>query len=121
MNWYLMWGTNFYAKVREEFTPRKAGGSQRNSFSFHYGPLPAKPDARGLPAYFHTDPVVLRICLAMGFPHLHFKNPLPHIGQDGIKGSLIIKDVDLFDFLRAVFKHRETGQELNTILGFEVL
>jgi hypothetical protein len=119
LDWHLFFGaSNFYAKVTEQYTPSKTGGSQRNYFSYHYGPVPQATNARGLPAYFHTDPVELRICQKQGDAHLHFKGPTPHYGQNDLKGSFVIRDADLFKFLAAVFRHRSSGEALNIILGF---
>jgi len=122
--WRFEWALSFqdqkYIRIWEQYD--KAAGlaqSQRVALSYHYGAL-ANTDADGKPVYHSHNPVDIRIDVTGSEGHLHWGAPSPHISQDRIK-NLKLNSLGMFDFLRAVFKHRATGQGIDILLRFEII
>jgi len=121
IEWILKFTDDTYLRIWEHHT-RQAGiiDSRRLGFSYHYGPLTGV-NANGIPIYKRSDPVEIRVdnSLNSGEVHLHFGAPDPHYFQDSVDG-LILNDLGMFTFIKAIWKHRAKGQELQKLLGFRI-
>ncbi len=139
LQWVFRWAIHFssdnkYLRIWElhDRVPKMIGMSHRTRFVFHYGPLvrfePSgnpEVDYLGTPRYENSDPVDVRIDTCSRGPrgaeaHIHYGAPTPHHKQDRVKG-LDLATIDMFTFLRAVLRHRETGESLDRVLGFRIL
>ncbi|MFZ0309350.1 MAG: hypothetical protein WAL89_14350 [Candidatus Sulfotelmatobacter sp.] len=122
MEWVLIF-TDPKAYVRIMELHAKVAGlyfSRRIRFSYHYGPLP-KVDAQGLPEWEPADPVFVRIDNSCRPPHLHPENdPTEHIPQARI-AELVLDQLDLFDFVRATFRQRQSRKSIAEELGYRIV
>ena len=121
IEWYLGFADRKYLRVWERYekVAKLIDISRRLSFSYHYG-LIAKQGPDGIPVRNSDDPVEMRIDNARGIAHMHFNSPEPHIAQANVEG-LDLERIDLFTFIRAIFKHRKTGKPVNKTLGFKII
>ena len=87
--------------------------------AYHYGVI-SKVDANGIPQYIQTNPVDIRIDNSCQRVHLHFGTPDPHIFQENVEG-LDLGKLDMFTFVRGIFKHRKTGMALDKVFGFKII
>lgn len=120
-SWWLEFSDGHYVVCHEIWSYRPGRSPTRQFFSFHYGPI-VKRSANGEIDRNSQNPVVLRICKNSREPiHLHFKlpHPNPHYEQNQI-GGLTLEDVDMFQFIGAVFRSRSEGIEMDQALGFTV-
>ncbi len=122
MDWAVFFPDGKHAYLYERWFPSPvAKEGVRSHFSFHYGPTGPNFRKGGFPARDKTNyPADIRIDIDKNGPHLHFHGELPHIAQSQVIG-LTIADMDPFDFMRAVLKHRETRCDFDTILKFKVI
>lgn len=127
MDWLIRFPDGKHAYLYERWFPKKApsrGGTtmgERGAFSFHYGTSGSKTRRNGFPAREKSNhPAIIRIDLDKNGPHLHFHGELPHIMQNNVKG-MTIEDVDPFDFVRAVLKHRASQADFDAIMKFTVV
>ena len=51
--------------------------------------------------------------------HLHLGGP-QHIYQANVE-KLNLDSVDMFSFVRGIFKHRSTGKDFNKVFGFRII
>jgi hypothetical protein len=111
-----------HIKIKESWWPRPirhGGRGYRKHFAFHYGELNPLSDVDGFPLPDNGKfPPIIRIDDDAYGPHLHY-NGEDHIPQSRVKG-LYISSTDIFEFVRAVQRHRETGETFDTIMKFTV-
>ncbi len=93
--------------------------SRRLQWAYHYGGDEVIDEAgkavRGAP----NDPVDLRIDTCGGRVHMHYGTREPHYYQDKVDGLTLLK-VQSLEFVKAVLKHRGTGEPFTKILGFSI-
>lgn len=115
-----MFTDNKYIRIWEDHCRVKGlQESRRARMAYHYGPVP-KLDASGIPIYVATAPVDIRIDNSAQRIHLHFAAPEPHIFQENV-AKLDLAKLDMFTFVRGIFKHRSTGKPLDKVLGFKIV
>jgi len=122
VEWYLILASpDAYIRIFENFAKRsRMLLSRRIHFAYHYGPLIRKDDD-GRPDRQASDPVVVRIDNVGSAAHLHPENdPTAHIPQGRIQG-LNLESLDLFDFVKAAFRHRTNGTAIERTLGYRIL
>ncbi len=120
LDWILEFGDGKYLRIREHYAKERGliGMSRRESFAYHYGPISGKgPD--GLPVRNSGDAVDIRIDNSQRPAHMHYGSPNPHHPQSSVNG-LDMTALDLFTFMGAIFKHRETGKSIEKVLGFAI-
>jgi hypothetical protein len=116
LRWLLTFTDKNYARCRE-FWSCRTDPPQRHIFTFHYGPIISE-DANGNIDWHHTDPVSIRFDKKSGgSPHLHYRNPEPHYDQNRVEG-LVLDDIDMFQFVDAVFGVRLGKTDFHDVLGF---
>jgi hypothetical protein len=115
LTWELRFEDGKYIRAKEHYSKiRGRSEARRLYFSFHYGPDPAPAEPMA------SDPVDIRIDKQSGQPpHMHYNGPGDHIGQDRVSG-LALEDVELFDFLKGIFKHRSTKHPIHEVFGFTI-
>ena len=114
--WLLTFTNRHYIRCREFWSCRK-NPPQRHIFTFHYGPIISE-DANGNIDRHHNDPVLIRFDKKGGEPpHLHYRNPEPHYDQSRVEG-LVLDDVDMFQFVDAVFRVRSGTTDFHDVMGF---
>lgn len=123
MDWTVLFANDHYIRIKEHWYRRGAhlgGVGYRKSFSFHYGPTNPDKDEDGIPLPSVAYPAIIRIDEDDDWrgPHMHFGGE-NHIPQSRVKGFSITR-ADMFDFIRAVMKHRETNEGFEIILDFAV-
>lgn len=113
--WFLTFRDNNYICCRESLTGRPP---RRHYFSFHYGPI-ARIDGGGNIVRDQNNPLMIRICKSRSGVHLHYRkpHPFPDYKQNQIDG-LVLEDVDMFQFVRAIFHSRANSEEPHVSLGF---
>jgi hypothetical protein len=114
--WFLVFGNNDYICCRESWAGRPP---KRHYLSFHYGPI-VRVDNGGNIERDQNNPLMIRICKSKdGIPHLHYRHPhpFPDYKQSQIDG-LVLEDVDMFQFVQAVFRSRSNNEELHVTMGF---
>lgn len=118
--WYLVFDDRKYVRLWEHFAKVKGllMDGRRIQFAFHYGPI-VLTDSDGIPEWKADDPVDFRIDTQGGPPNLHYGARKPHYYQGSIDG-LDLGTVDMFVFLKNIFKHRKTGKEIKKIFGFRI-
>jgi hypothetical protein len=116
LRWLLTFTDKHYIRCRE-FWSCRTNPSLRHIFTFHYGPI-VNQDATGKIDRHHTDPVLIRFDKKGGGPpHLHYRKPEPHYDQSRVQG-LALDDVDMFQFVNAVFSVRAGKTDFHDVLGF---
>lgn len=121
LDWCVRFSDQMHLKVKERWWPRpvRLGGlGYRKHFAFHYGQTNPDSDLDGFPLRDNTFHSVIRIDHDPYGPHLHFGGE-DHIFQPRITG-FDLSNADLFEFVRAVQRHRETGETFDKILNFTV-
>jgi hypothetical protein len=122
LRWFLLLSDEpkVYIRIFEHFAKRShLLMSQRIHFAYHFGPV-VGVDAQGVPLHEPTDPVFVRIDNINMPPHLHPEGEQArHILQQDIKG-LILKDLDLFDFVKASLRKRKNGTPMSRELEYRV-
>lgn len=125
VEWGVLYDDGYYFRVKECFNalgyPYRGAGV-REHFSFHYGKAHPKLHRDGYPHMkAHDTPVAaLRIDNDRNLtPHIHL-NSAEHIYQERVIGYSI-RDADMYDFLRAVAKHRNTKEPLHELLGITIV
>jgi hypothetical protein len=122
MEWHLVFkNPESYIRIAEHFAKRsRLSVSRRIHFAYHYGPT-VKSDDQGMPVREPPDPVFVRIDNVSGPAHLHREgDPTAHIPQESVKG-LVLEDIDLFNFVRAAFSHRQSGRSIERELGYQIV
>lgn len=117
--WVIVFPDHKYIQIRERW--KKIAGLQearRERFAYHYGSI-GKVDGDGVPIAESSDPVDLRIDNSGSPVHLHYCAPEPHYMQDQVK-NLALDTVGMFDFIKAVLRHRQKGIPLHKALDFRV-
>ncbi len=122
-SWWLTFKDNCYIVCHEIWSHRAGKKPTRDYLSFHYGPI-INVDDNGKIDRSSSNPLVLRICKSGKScepPHLHYKkpHPAPHYEQSKVEG-LALEDVDMFQFVEAVFRARKEGIELDAAMGFKL-
>lgn len=120
VEWVLIFANpQSYIRITENFAKRAGlDFSRRINFAYHYGPT-IKKNLQGNPEPNPADAVFVRIDNAGRPVHLHHEsNPTDHIPQSRVTG-LLLDSVDLFDFVRAAFRHRRSGNIANE-LGYRI-
>jgi len=121
VEWVLRFDDRRHMGLREHYT--KIAGlddSRRKLFSFHYGVIVAE-DSDGMPISDRADPVDIRIDNTItGIPHLHYGAPQPHHQQASLSGKLKLAKVEMFQFVRAILRHRKSGASIEEVLHFKV-
>jgi hypothetical protein len=121
VEWLLIFANpHSYVRIRELFAKRAGLQlSRRVQFAYHYGPI-VKTDSQGVPERDPADPVFVRIDNSSRPTHLHQQSdPTDHIPQSRIAG-LVLEDVDLFDFVKSAFRHRQSGKPIAKELGYRI-
>lgn len=122
LEWCLLFGDDpkSYIRIREHFAKRAGLSlSRRISFAYHYGPIVGL-DSDGTPLRNPADPVFVRIDNVKQAAHLHpERDPSEHLPQSSIR-DLVLDAVDLFDFVRAALRSRETGRPMAEELGYHI-
>lgn len=122
LEWHLVFrNPDSYVRIGENFAKRsRLSVSRRIHFAYHYGPLVNVGDD-GMPTRAPADPVFIRIDNVSRPPHLHPENdPTAHIPQEKI-GTLILDEVDLFDFVKAALRHRQSGRPIEREFGYRIV
>lgn len=114
-SWFLTFRDNHYICCRESLAGRPP---RRHYFSFHYGPI-VRIDAGGTIERDQGNPLIIRICKSRGGCHVHYRqpHPFPDYKQHQIEG-LVLENVDVFQFVRAVFRSRANNEDLHVTMGF---
>jgi hypothetical protein len=124
LRWWLVFSDGLYLSCTEYFDPRSGAPSSAghlSQFSYHYGKHPGRTDKRGCPKHSSGANTLLRIDFAPDYGyHIHFQG-VDHIPQSDLTGKLVIKEQTMFDFIRRILFHRETGTPINECFNFEVL
>lgn len=116
LSWLLTFTDKHYIRCRELWMCKKPP-TRRHLFTFHYGPI-VSVDRDGNVERHHADPVLIRFDKKAGeLPHLHYRNPLPHYDQSRVEG-LVLDDVDMFQFVNAVFCVRLGKTDFHDVMGF---
>jgi hypothetical protein len=121
LDWCVRFSDGMHIKVKERWWPRpiKFGGrGYRKHFAFHYGEANPLSDADGFPLRDDKYRSIIRLDHDPYGPHLHFGGE-DHVFQTRVSG-FDISNADLFEFVRAVQLHRETGEMFDKILKFTV-
>ncbi len=118
--WYLSCGPDGYVRIWERYErwPLLIGVSRRASFVYHYGALTGI-GKDGNPTYNSKNPVDIRIDNVGRPVHLHFGAPEPHHDQSVVKG-LALDELDMFEFLNGIIRHRSSKKSLDKIFGFKI-
>jgi len=123
VEWYLVFANDpkVYIRVFEHFAKRaQLQLSQRIHFAYNYAPI-TRSDPRGVPGYLPNDPIFVRIDNIHRPPHLHPEaDPTQHHLQEKIDG-LTLANLDLFDFVRASLRHRQSGRPMSRELGYRII
>jgi len=127
MDWLVKFHDSHHVQIKERWfpetrvVPRGANVGYRKHFSFHYGTTNPAVDVRGFPLRDPRNfPPIFRIDCDRHGPHIHFHGN-SHITQNRVQG-LTIKNVDPFDFMKAVNEHRaNAGKDFDAIMGFKVV
>jgi len=119
--WYLEFTDNKYIRAVERFQkwPGLTGIAKKMAVAYHYGEIARRNPDDNLPAHLGIDPVAIRIDNSCAPIHLHLGAQNPHIAQANVDG-LDLEGVDMFSFVKAVLKHRETNRTFESILGFKI-
>jgi len=115
--WFLRFRDNHYICCAESLSRRQS--PRRHYFSFHYGPI-VQIDASGKIVRDQNNPLIIRACKSRSaICHLHYRHPhpFPDYKQDQIDG-LVLENVDIFRFVRAVFRSRADNVEMHVAMGF---
>jgi hypothetical protein len=120
-DWVLAFSDKKYLRIRERYEskPGMIGESYRVAFAYHYGTLLGS-DNNGRPIYQPKDPVDIRIDCGSQDVHLHYLAPNPHLSQDRIIG-LDLHSLDMFRFIKAIFRHRTRGVAIDKTLKFRII
>jgi hypothetical protein len=119
--WYLEFSDGKYIRAVERFQkwPGLDGIAKKMAFAYHYGDVTRRNPDDNLPDYLPDDQVDIRIDNS-GLPtHLHFNKQNPHIPQSQVDG-LDLESVDMFVFVKNIFKHRETKKALDSVFKFKI-
>jgi hypothetical protein len=121
--WYLEFTDGKYIRAVERFQrwPGLTGIAKRMTVAYHYGDIVRRNPDDNLPGYLSagTDQVDIRIdniCMPI---HLHYQSQNPHIPQSSVIG-LDLESVDMFIFVKGIFKHRATKKLLESIFKFKI-
>jgi hypothetical protein len=122
MEWFLTFNAapESYVRVWEHFAKRSGLSLSRCiSFAYHFGPILRK-DKKGIPERESSDPVFVRIDNHGGPAHLHPEgHPDRHVMQSAVDG-LVLQDIDLFAFVKAVLRQRQTRRSIADELGYRI-
>lgn len=116
--WFLQCGADKYVRIWERYDrwPKLIHMSRRIGFAFHYGPI-INRNKDGIPT--QNDQVDIRID-DVGRPvHMHFGAQDPHHDQSVVKG-LKLDDMDMFQFLNGIIRHRDKNKPLDQVFGFKI-
>lgn len=118
--WVLEFTDGSYIQIKEHYTKKAGmiGHSHRSAFSYHYGPVVGRT-SDGLPSADSKNPVHIRIDTSNSPVHMHLGSPNPHYEQNQIQG-LDMQNLDIFTFVKAVFKQRRSGASFEETLRFQV-
>jgi hypothetical protein len=109
-----------YVRVGEYYRPlprKEGGGGCLQDLAYHYGPCSKNRDEDGFPNQMKKCD--LRIDIDRRYQrHIHYMNE-DHIPESRLLG-LYFDNIDPFRFIRAVDRHRASGEPLQEILGFKV-
>ena len=125
VDWAVIYSDGKYLRVKEAYNRMgrpNIGAGVREHFSFHYGTAHPQRDDNGFPLIrsLDTPAADLRIDVDRRLdPHIHL-NSEEHITQNRVQGYSI-KDADMFEFLRAVVKHRQTKEPMHQLLNIMVI
>jgi hypothetical protein len=119
--WYLEFKDGKYIRAVERFQrwPGLSGIAKRMTVAYHYGDIVRRNPEDNLPGYLGEDQVDIRIDNSCAPIHLHFGSQDPHIPQSDIDG-LDLESVDMFIFVKNIFKHRASKQTLNSVFKFKI-
>ncbi len=119
--WYLEFTDGKYIRAAERFQrwPGLTGIAKRMTVAYHYGDIVRRNPDDNLPAYLGADQVDIRIDNGCAPIHLHFQSQNPHIPQSSVVG-LDLESVDMFIFVKGIFKQRETKKPLDSIFKFKI-
>jgi len=120
VRWYLEFNDNKYIRVAERYQKfaQLIGLSRRIYLALHYSEIVKRGDD-GLPGYIASDPVDIRIDDSCGPIHLHYNAPNPHHPNDSVDG-LDLDSMDMFTFVKGIFRHRSTKKPLDAIFKFKI-
>lgn len=119
LKWYLRFTDGKFVRIWEHHN--KIAGLQdarRLSLAYHYGSIDGL-DKNGLPAYGSEKPVDIRLDNSALRIHLHLGGP-GHIYQESVE-RLDLMSLDMFTFVRGIFKHRTTKRGFDQVFGFKVV
>lgn len=119
LKWYLKFADNKFVRIWEHHN--KIAGLQdarRLKLAYHYGPIHGL-DKDGIPLYGSEKPVDFRLDNSALKIHLHLGGP-EHIYQENVE-KLDLTSLDMFTFVRGIFKHRSTGRDFDKVFGFKIV
>lgn len=123
LRWWLLFKDNLHIRTTELF--ERTGNrnipdeAKRAQFSFHYGPTPVRRDKNGWPRMDRDSPTIIRIDLAPDYAdHIHYAGE-DHVPQSRVKGMTIL-DLDPFQFVEGILRHRRSGESIDKCFGFTV-
>jgi hypothetical protein len=123
MEWAIIFDDGTFLRVTENWWRRKPPFQANNMgvrehFSFQYGIAGSLRDQHGIPVRDNSCETFIRIDCDIYGPHLHYGGD-DHIHQSRVDG-FHIASAEPFDFVRAILRHKETGEKLATIFNFTV-
>jgi len=124
LDWSILYKDGHHIRVKEAYTPMAHPNyllGTRTFFSFQYGATTGL-DRKGLPRTTDDVDTIVRFdnTPSQG-PHMHYGRKPGHIFQQDIEGSLVISNIELFDFIEAVETHRQSGGcPMDEILFFKM-
>ena len=120
LRWFLEFTDNKYIRVAERYEKfaKMLGTCRRVYVAYHYGDI-VNRDSDGLPGYLGSDPVDIRIDDSCGPIHLHYKAQNPHYPKEKVEG-LQLDDMDMFQFVNGIFKHRSTKKAFDALFKFKM-
>ncbi|MGA7155840.1 MAG: hypothetical protein WBY53_03285 [Acidobacteriaceae bacterium] len=117
----ILYGDGNHIRVKETYKaqvhPNFEHGERRH-FCFQYGATTGI-DAKGMPRTASDRDTVIRLDCDNFGPHIHYKG-LGHIKQDDIVGSLIIGQVEVFEFIEAIETHRQSKCSIEEVFFFDL-
>jgi hypothetical protein len=121
VDWAIVYADGNHIKVKEYYVsqgPPNFDNGTRKHFCYQYG-LTTGTDSRGMPWTTSDRDTVIRLDRDQWGPHMHYAGRA-HLQQASLTGTLVINDVELFDFIEAVETHRQSGCRFEDILLFEL-
>jgi hypothetical protein len=119
MDWAILYPDGTHIRVKETYKPKPHplyNQGERLHFSFQYGATTAR-DAKGMPFTASNRDTIIRLDHDQFSAHMHYKGQ-DHITQDGLTGTFVIGNIEVFEFIEAVETCKQSGCSMEDILFF---